>query len=243
MVLTPLVIGIGLVIGLIRGGRIDAVLRSRVAMWPLLAAGIVLQTLGESFDLPGRAAIVMLGLLCLVVVATQNIHIPGAAISGIGISLNLAVLLVNGHIPVRFEALTAFGNDVAINPAASPTGLWQLEDDSTSLAFLGDIVPVPVLDTTISFGDLIMLAGLLVLAMNIVLQGRRPGIEVDDLFGVDPEEPGLAGIPRDAIIDTDLDGADIDLRDAVVVVRDRPGDHDVRQALFDEVPADDSPEA
>ncbi|MEZ5229849.1 MAG: DUF5317 family protein [Acidimicrobiales bacterium] len=117
--------------------------KNRVMAWPLLAAGIVLQTIGESFDVPGRPFVVTLGLLCLIGCAMRNIHIPGTAVAGIGVTLNMAVLVVNGHIPVSFDALTAFGNDVTINPAA--TGLWQIETDDTSLSFLGDIVPTPVL--------------------------------------------------------------------------------------------------
>lgn len=220
MVLTPLVIAIGLVIGFLRGGKLDAVLKNRVAAWPLLAAGVVLQTLGETFDLPGRTVIVSAGLLCLVGCAMSNIHIPGAAVAGIGVTLNLAVLVVNGHIPVSFDALTAFGNDVTINPAA--TGLWQIESDDTSLSFLGDIVPTPVLHTPISFGDLIMLAGLLVIAMNVVLKGQTTGIDPDALFADDRPVTnpgaGLPGLGPEAVIaPEELD--DIDLRDAVVVVK------------------------
>ncbi|MEZ5375534.1 MAG: DUF5317 family protein [Acidimicrobiales bacterium] len=217
MVLTPLAIAIGLIIGFLRGGTLDAVFKNRVMAWPLLAAGIVLQTIGESFDVPGRPFVVTLGLLCLIGCAMRNIHIPGTAVAGIGVTLNMAVLVVNGHIPVSFDALTAFGNDVTINPAA--TGLWQIETDDTSLSFLGDIVPTPVLHTPISFGDLIMLAGLMVIAMNVVLKGQARGIDPDDLFADDrtASNPGagLPGLGADAVIDVD---DDIDLRDAVVVI-------------------------
>ncbi len=219
MVLTPLAIGIGLLIGFLRGGSLEAVLKNRVAAWPFLVAGVVLQTVGESFDLPGRAIIVTAGLLCLIVGAMRNVHIAGAAIAGIGVTLNMAVLVVNGYIPVSFDALTAFGNDVTVNPAA--TGLWRIESDESSLSFLGDVVPTPVLNTPISFGDLIMLAGLLVIAMNVVLDGRTTGITADDLFGDDRSTAnpgaGLPGLGPDAVIEPE-EFDDIDLREAVVVV-------------------------
>ncbi len=209
MVLTPLAIAIGLIIGFLRGGRFDAVLENRVAAWPLLAAGIVFQTLGETFDIPGRAVVVMIGLLCLIGCAMKNLHIAGAAVAGIGVTLNMAVLVVNGYIPVSFDALTAFGNDVTVNPSA--TGLWRIETDDTSLSFLGDVVPTPILNTPISFGDLIMLAGLMVIATNVVLRGQRQGIAPDDLFAgettIEPETLGLEAIE-----------SDIDLREAVVIV-------------------------
>lgn len=242
MILTPLAIGIGLIGGLLRGGRIDAVWRTQVQLWPILLLGIALQSIGETIvALPGRPVIVAAGFICLVIAAMRNVHIPGAAVTGIGLTLNLAVLVVNGYIPVRFEALTAFGQSVAINPDA--TGLWRIENDGTSLALLGDIVPVPILGTAISFGDLIMLAGLIVLSTNLVLQGRAGGgIDVDELFG--PESSGVEESTAWAIaapgdggpvwVDVDVptpgpperftDGIvghvepDIDLRETVVVV-------------------------
>lgn len=263
MVLTPLVIVIGLLIGLLRGGRLSAMTANRVAAWPLLGAGIVIQTIGETLDVPGRAMVVAVGFICMVGAAMRNVHIPGAAVSGIGVTLNLAVLVVNGHVPVRFEALTGFGNDVVLDPASTSTGLWQLENDDTSLAFLGDIVPVPFLGTAISFGDIIMLAGLMVIAMNVVLQGRSSGIAVDDLFGDDR----LATLPPEAVIHTTEvlgvgifdEDPDLDLREEVVLVprpeRTQPptelhdssdcdsGDLDVRRALFDDVDDTINPQA
>lgn len=249
MVLTPLAIAAGLLIGFFRGGRFDAVRKNQVLAWPLLAAGVVLQTIGETFDVPGRVVVVVAGLLCLVVAAMKNVHIPGAAVAGIGVSLNVAVLVVNGHVPVSFDALTAFGNNVRVNPDAA--GLWQLDDADTSLSFLGDVVPTPWLNTPISFGDLIMLAGLLVIAMNVVLKGRKGGIDPDELFADDDRRDpgaGLPGLPPDAILDT---GDDIDLRDepSVVIIGTTAvsetladSDRGVRDALFSDIPDfDDDP--
>lgn len=260
MVLTPLAIAIGLLIGFLRGGRFAAVPENQVLAWPLLAAGVVLQTVGESFDMPGRAVVVVAGLLCLVAAAMKNVHIPGAAVAGIGVTLNLAVLVVNGHVPVSFEALTAFGNNVRVNPDA--TGLWQLETPDTSLSFLGDIVPTPWLNTPISFGDLVMLAGLLVIAMNVVLKGSKAGIDPDELFADDERRDpgaGLPGLPPEAVIDP---SEAIDLRDdepSVVIIGAKSDqttdddlteradlvdetDLDVRDALFSDVPDfDDAP--
>lgn len=251
MVLTPLAIAVGLLIGFLRGGRFDAVRKNQVLAWPLLAAGVVLQTVGESFVVPGRAVVVVAGLLCLVGAAMKNIHIPGAAVAGIGVTLNLAVLVVNGHVPVSFDALTAFGNNVRVNPDA--TGLWQLDGDNTSLSFLGDVVPTPWLNTPISFGDLIMLAGLVVIAMNVVLKGRKAGIDPDDLFADDDRRDpsvGLPGLPPEAVIDA---SDDIDLRDepSVVIIGSTAAgdarigvesDRQVRDALFSDIPDfDDDP--
>ncbi len=259
MVLTPLAIALGLIIGFLRGGRLDSVTKNRVAAWPLLVAGVVLQTLGESFDLPGRPIVVTAGLLCLIGCAMKNVHIAGAAVAGIGVTLNMAVLVVNGHIPVSFDALTAFGNDVTVNPAAR--GLWQIEGDDTSLSFLGDIVPTPVLNTPISFGDLIMLAGLAVIAMNVVLKGQTTGIDPEDLFAAeDPTVPSRAfdsgdGLPEMAP-EPVIGANEIDLREGVGVVKvgpatanyagpasgvGQPAESEVFDALFTSVPDTEEP--
>lgn len=242
MILTPLAIIAGIVIGLLRGGRPQAIILTQVRGWEFLAAGIALQSAGELLSfLPARPLIVAIGFVLILVAATRNIHLPGAAVAGIGITLNLAVLLVNGHVPVRFEALTGFGHNVAVDPNAS--GLWRLETADTKLAFLGDIVPVPVLHGAISFGDLIMLAGLIVLTMNLMLQGRASGIDVDALFDGDEQaEAELASTFGGVIRAEDYYGVphptteEIDLRDSVTVIPVRPGrsSSGPRPPLFDD---------
>ncbi len=68
-----------------------------------------------------------------------------------------------------------------------------------------------MLNTPISFGDLIMLAGLMVIATNVVLKGQRQGIAPDDLFA------GETIIEPDGLVPEAIE-SDIDLRETVVII-------------------------
>jgi hypothetical protein len=61
-----------------------------------------------------------------------------------------------------------------------------LETSETRLALLGEIVPVEILEAAVSFGDLILTAGVTVFCMHILLARRRRGIDVEELLGPAP---------------------------------------------------------
>ncbi len=186
MILTPIAIASGLVVGLLRGGRLANILNVHVIWWPLLAAGLVLQTLAEQVGIPLRLSAYVVGAFFMIVALMQNVHIRGAGVTAFGLALNLFVTVANGHIPTRLEALIGAGRvpeDVDPDSIVAIGGLGELETDATSLAVLGDIVPISFFDEVVSFGDLILTAGIFVIAMNIVGTGRRAGgISVDEFL-------------------------------------------------------------
>jgi hypothetical protein len=198
MLLTPLAIIIGVAIGLARGGNLKAPFGAPVRVWPVIAVGVVLQTFAEQWSAtPARLSVLIVGSFLLVVASLLNAHIKGAIIAGIGITLNLMAVVANGHIPLRFDALATVNDNVDLDTDPSLiqlNELWKLEDGDTNLAAFGDIVPVPFFDEVVSFGDLILVGGLVVLAMNLVLHVRRVGIGVDDLFGAEKEPVDLREI-------------------------------------------------
>jgi hypothetical protein len=184
MLLTPLAIATGLALGLARGGSLAGLRALNLRYWPLIVVGVVLQSAEQWGDVPLRLTLLIIGLFLLVVSTMANVHLKGAAITGIGLTLNLAVVVVNGHVPLRVEALKAVGGMPADADPAGYTvnGLWRFEDDDTALRFLGDIVPVTFFEDVISFGDLILLAGLVVLFMNLLLRRPRHGVMLDELL-------------------------------------------------------------
>jgi hypothetical protein len=190
---------VGAALGIVRGGSLRAILGSPVQYWPVLAVGAVLQILAEQFAIPGRTSLLVIGSFLLVLAALLNLHLKGVAVTGIGVTLNFAAVVANGHIPIRFSSLVAAGEVPAGVSAdrVSVGGLWQLETADTSLPQLGDIVPISFLGDVVSFGDLIMIGGLTVLTMNLVLHRRRVGIDLDELLG----EP--------------LDSSNVDIRDLI----------------------------
>lgn len=189
MLLTAVAIVVGAAIGLARGGSLKAVLKSPLRGWPILLVGMVLHTVAEQWAVPARLSVLVVGSFLLVVSALLNVHLKGAVVSGIGISLNLAAVVANGHVPIRYEALVAAGE---IGPEIGEdrvilSGLWQLEGSDTNLRQLGDIVPLSALEDVVSFGDLILIAGLTVLTMNLVRDRRRIGPDLDELLGHDEQ--------------------------------------------------------
>jgi hypothetical protein len=189
MLLTTAAVAAGLVLGLVRGGRLSAVLRAPLRWWLLVPVGVGLQVGAERIPGGAQVGMELAGLVVLVAWAARNaLHLPGAAIVGLGLGLNLAVVVANGHVPVRWEAMEAVG-EATPEQRVPDEGLYRLETDRTRLAVLGDIVPVPVFDEVVSFGDLIMLAGVVTLTANLLLVPRRPGISPEELFLDDPIGP------------------------------------------------------
>lgn len=193
MVLTTAAVLVGIVVGLLRGGRPPAVRRAAVRWWPVLPVGLAVQGAAEYLEVPGRLAMLVAGLLLLLVWAVRNtMTLPGTGIIAVGLAGNLAAVVANGHIPIRWASLVSTGRfDGAQRDLIRQEGLYRLETDGTVLAPLGDIVPLPVLDEVLSFGDLIILAGVVVLVSNLLLvpRRRRRGISPEELFVDDPIGP------------------------------------------------------
>ncbi|MDA3038526.1 MAG: DUF5317 family protein [Actinomycetota bacterium] len=185
MLLTPLAIALGVVLGLLRGGSLTALKSVQVRFWPLLLVGLVLQSAEQWPDVPGRLGLYLVGVALLMAAAMLNVHFKGATITGFGLTLNLMIVLVNGYVPLRVESFKVVGGMPSDADPADYTvsnGLWRFEDDSTLLRPLGDIVPVPVVNDVISFGDLIIVAGLIVLTMHLLLRRPRRSVSIDELF-------------------------------------------------------------
>lgn len=189
MLLTPLAILMGVLVGLARGGKLPSFARLGLRWAPVLALGLVAQTVADQRAMTGGTTLLVLGSFVLILGMVRNLHLKGMTIVSIGMLLNLTALAVNGHVPVRFDSLVAVNPDLTRESVISVGAVRQIESDSTSLAFLGDIVPIPVLNDVISFGDLILMAGLFVVFMNVMLLKRRQGISIDELLGnPDPYE-------------------------------------------------------
>jgi hypothetical protein len=228
MVLTPLAVALGLVVGLVRGGRPGNILRAGVRWWPLVPVGVGLQLAAERIETPARLGMLVAALFLLAAWATRNVvRVPGSAVIALGLALDLAVVVANGHVPVRWESLEAVGRVTADQrPLARTDGLFQVETDETRLAPLGEIIPLPVLELevadrtiefreVVSFGDLILLAGVMVFSANVLLaprrlalrpprrgpprrrRPRRDGISPDELFADDPLPPAVTVRPVD----------------------------------------------
>jgi hypothetical protein len=100
-----------------------------------------------------------------------NRRLPGVAIAGVGIALNALVIGSNGAMPV-----SAAASDIArVDEMVGDPSLKHEEmTDATRLAFLGDVLPVPIpyLNSVLSLGDVILLAGAAMLVYDGMVERR-----------------------------------------------------------------------
>ena len=172
--LTVLAVVLGLVIGVLSGGRLARLTGVDVHHTPLAVAGFVLPMIATRLDPPAPEAWVAIGLLCVAAFAASNLHLVGMGVVLVGVLCNLAPIVVNGHFPVDPDAVIAAGlaTEASIGTIELSGGRALAEADD-HLRFLGDVIPVPVSGQVLSFGDLIILVGLVDVAAHLVMRRRR----------------------------------------------------------------------
>jgi hypothetical protein len=159
-----LVVTLALALGvaLLTGGRLTHVLETRLrATWALFLA-LALQIALDLFWSDGgngmSRVLLALSYALLVGFCLANVANKGMTVVALGIALNGLVITVNGGMPVRTD------------PGFRETAKHHAERPSDSLTFLGDIIVLRPLSQALSFGDLIMLVGL----VDVLVRRSRP---------------------------------------------------------------------
>jgi hypothetical protein len=171
-------IGVALLIGALIGLAVAPTdrrfKRPRARLLPLVAAGVVAQIIAGRLD-DGPAVLVALGgFACLLAFTVANMHLVGMGVLTVGLAANVFVMAINGGMPVRTRALVAA--DVIEEHEVEGldlSGPRHVERSGDHLVELGDIIPVPVVDEVVSFGDLILLVALADVAAHLVRRRRR----------------------------------------------------------------------
>ena len=155
-----------------RGGTWSGLTATRVHRPGLLVGGIftmlVINIIGPAFPLLWA----IVGSLCLLWFGLRNLQITGMIVMLIGLLMNVVPLLANGATPVSELALVSVG-DLGADGLANIDGLRESTDTATTLAAFGDVIPVPIVNTVVSIGDLIMLVALADIVTNLSLRARR----------------------------------------------------------------------
>ncbi|MFN0091425.1 MAG: DUF5317 family protein [Acidimicrobiales bacterium] len=173
MLLTASALVVGLVCGRLLGGRWQAIGGTRLERWPLLVLGLAGHVAVERADPPGAFGILVASSVALLAVVWANLRLRGMAVIGLGLAANLAVVVLNAGMPVRPEALIAAG-------LASPEdaeqvelrGQRRLEQEDDLLVWLGDVIPLRATGQVLSFGDLVVLAGVADVAAGLLRRRR-----------------------------------------------------------------------
>jgi hypothetical protein len=186
IIMSVSIVAVGVAFGLLRGGSIDGLLEARPRWWGLLASGFVLHATAEAADIPGAISLSIAGMFLLIIALMANAAIRGALVAALGVSLNLLVLVINGAVPARFEALVEAGivdQGIARSRVTSVGHLLELESADSRLADLGDVIPIGVLSSVISIGDLITFSGVILIVSGLIAAKPRNRVHIDVLLG------------------------------------------------------------
>ena len=179
MLLALVLLVAGVVVGLLRGGSLDNISAVRFRLPWLVFVGLGLQVGVEvaASKFPGIQRGVTGPLVLAVSYAfvgafvALNARSPGALLIGLGLALNLAVILANGAMPVSLWALNVSGSQAA--PHLQHAVKHRAKGPGTRLGFLGDNIPAPPLGI-VSVGDGVLGAGVFLLVDHLVAPKKHP---------------------------------------------------------------------
>lgn len=165
-------------------GRIDALLPLR--LWWAIPLAILLQMVAQTFirtneDLRWlKVALFMASYFIALAPAWANREWWGVRLLGLGIALNLLAMLANGGLmPITPEARVAAG----LRAMPSPSDLGRmvprtknvlLSAEQTNLYPITDAIPLgPPVTKVISVGDILIVAGVVVLSGELAVSGWK----------------------------------------------------------------------
>lgn len=201
VLLSLVALSIGLAIGRLRGGSISAALATRLRRKGFLVVGIGASMIVNLLEPSQPLLWHSVSIVGFFVFAIANVAFTGMIVLLIGMLMNLAPLVANGSVPVSELALESVG---VTNESGEPIidGVRESKSTASRLSFLGDIVPVPVIDKVISLGDLVIYVALADVVMNVVLRRRRRDEPDADGDGVDSGDSDIEIDLRDIPVST-----------------------------------------
>lgn len=179
MLLALVLLVVGVVSGLVRGGRLENISSVRFRQPWLVFLGLGLQVGAEAAAAAWPAihrgitgpAILTISYALIFGFVALNRHFPGTMLIGLGLTLNLAVILANGAMPVSLWAVHAAHFPTA--PHLQNALKHRVKGPGTRLGFLGDIIPIPILGI-VSPGDVVLGIGVFVLVYRLMLPAPGP---------------------------------------------------------------------
>lgn len=165
---------VGIVLGVALGGRLQNLGDATFTLWPLLLAGLVVQAsagfVGENSTIAN--ALVLASYVLLLAFALANVRLIGMGVIAIGIVLNFVPIAANAGMPVRTSAIVAAGiaeeDEIERIDFGNKRHLERPDDRFT---ILGDIIPVPIAEEVLSFGDLVMSVGVAAVLVRLLRGG------------------------------------------------------------------------
>lgn len=163
MIITLIVAVLAAGAGVLRGGSLRALADTRFRWVALLLTGLAVQIFydiwrPEGLSERGALLVVLASRAAVAGFLLVNWRLPGLMLAGTGLALNVVAIAANGAMPVWDRAVDAAG---LIAPTDEEFGITHepLTDD-TVLPWITDVVPIPILETVISVGDVLLAAGI-----------------------------------------------------------------------------------
>ena len=183
MALVLVVAVLCLAVGLLAGGRLDALGALPIRLGPALPVGLGVQVAALLLE-PWSRVLAALGYaLAAALVATfaaANLTLPGVPLIGLGLVLNAVVVLANGvAMPVSIAAAAACRHLARADLRLEDDPLHIAATDGTRLRALDDsiAVPLPVRPQVVSPGDVLLAAGVgLFLCIGTLRPRRQDGV-------------------------------------------------------------------
>lgn len=170
---------VGLVLGWLAGGNLDRLGGVPLRRRRLVVAALLTQLAGTLVGGPFYPLGLVASAVLVAAFLAVNRGLRGTGLVALGLLLNALVVGANGAMPVSREASARAG--VSIQPLLTGADLrHELADRRTRLAWLGDVVPVPLplRAEVVSPGDVLVAAGLAQLVVAGML-ARRSRVPVD----------------------------------------------------------------
>ena len=130
------------------------------------------------------ATLAILGLatsaLCAAAFCARNLRVAGVPLVTLGLMSNAFVVAANGAMPVSVAAADRADVPV-VDIAVGQDSRHEIADSTTTLRFLGDVIPVPLpaRSEVVSPGDVLVAAGLAELIVMGMLRTRRRDNDVE----------------------------------------------------------------
>jgi hypothetical protein len=148
-------LALALGVALVSGGSLRSIAATELRHPSILALSVgiqlALELLHPTHGTAGHlaSALLVVSYVFLLLFCVANLRLRGLTVVAVGIALNGAVIAVNGGMPIR-----------APQGSVETTTKHHAERPSDRFTALGDVILVPALRQSLSFGDLIMLVGL-----------------------------------------------------------------------------------
>lgn len=167
---------VGLIVGLLLGGKLSALGEIRFRWWPLVFVGFLLQVVLFQDAVAARVGdlgpLLYVASTAMVVLAVlRNLGMPGIPLVALGAACNLAAILANGgFMPASPDAMAALGKAQPVIYSNSAVVAHPMLEPLTDIFALPPWLP---LNNIFSIGDAILALGVVVVIVTTMRRDPR----------------------------------------------------------------------